>query len=202
MLPLWLTLVFFFFFGNLCTRNAPNDQPGLIIYTIWVPRRERGVALPPPETMTLSRFLRLYISLFIGIVCTSSVSLFLLVWVVNDPNISVDSLHHDFQTVYVLTTDQWSRNPQLRTAVELRWLWAFLSIVLTVGLFPNERLNQLLRWLAPVKVHVRTRTRFAGHFSQITLILIITQSTASINFERRMPWVSPCVYLQILQLIL
>jgi hypothetical protein len=109
-------LPWYFFIGHLCMRKATNGRPGLVIYSIWIPRRERRVASTSQETMTLSHFLRIYISLFVGIVCTSSVSLFLLVWIVNDSNVSVDSLHRDFQTVYILTTDQWSRNPQLRTA--------------------------------------------------------------------------------------
>jgi hypothetical protein len=100
MLPLWHTLVLF---PNLRARKASNNRPGLIIYSIWIPRRERRVTPTSPETMTLYNFLRIYISLLIGIVCTTSVSLFLLAWIVNDSNISFDSLHHDFQTVFVLT---------------------------------------------------------------------------------------------------
>ena len=107
--------------------------------------------------MTVRHLLRLSISLFLGIVCTGSVSLFLLLSIINDSNISVNSLHHDFQTVYIITADQWSRSPQLRTAVELRWLWASLSFTLTIGLLPKERANRLLGWLAAAKVYVRTR---------------------------------------------
>ncbi|KAF9778694.1 GPCR fungal pheromone mating factor [Thelephora terrestris] len=130
---------------------------GLVTYSIWAPRGEPRTSPASPETLTLYCFLRLYVSLFIGIVCTSSISLFLLAWVIDNSNISVNSLHHDFQTVYILTTDQWLRNPQLRTAVELRWLWISSSLVLAFGLFPNERAKQLFGWLASVKVYVRTR---------------------------------------------
>lgn len=146
-------------------REAPNDRPGLVVYSVWIPRQERRVASTSPETMALSHFLRIYISLFVGIVCTSCVSLFLLVWIVNNSNVSVDSLHRDFQTVYILTTDQWSRNPQLRIAIELRWLWISSGIVLAIGLFPNERANRLLRWL---------RTGLAAPFSRIVPTLTFT----------------------------
>jgi hypothetical protein len=99
-----------------------------------------------------------YVSLFIGIFCTGSISLFLLVWIVDRSNISVDLLRHDFQTVYILTTDQWSRNPHLRTAVELRWLWAFSNLTLLIGLFPQERTSQIHGWLASVEMYTRTRS--------------------------------------------
>lgn len=147
---------YFFSLKNLRARIVSDDRSGLVIYSLWVPRRQRRVSPTSTEMITLGQFLRIYISLFIGIICTSSVSLFLLVWIVNDSNISFDSLDHDFQTVYILTTDQWSSNPQLRAAIELRWLWVFSSIVLTIGLFPSERAHQLLRWLASIKTCVRT----------------------------------------------
>lgn len=131
---------------------------GLVIYSVWLPRREQRGTPVSPETLTLYHFLKIYISLFLGVVCTSSASLFLLVWITNNSHISIDSLHHDFQTVYVLTTDQWSRDPQLRTAIELRWLWASLSIVLAVGLFPNERAKKLFGLLVSAKLYIRTRT--------------------------------------------
>ena len=121
---------------------------------MWIPRREPRAVPTLPETMTLGRFLRIYISLFIGIVCTSSISLFLLAWIVNNQNISVNSLHHDFQTVYIVTTDQWLHNSQLRAAIELRWLWVSSSLALTIGLFPSEIANRLLRWLTSVKMYV------------------------------------------------
>lgn len=142
-----------------------NDRQGLVIYSIWVPRRA-GTTQTPPETITLCYFLRIYVSLFIGVVCTSSISLFVLIWIFSRSNISVDSLHHDFQTVYILTTDQWSHNPQLHTAIELRWLWLSSSIALTIGLFSNERTNRLIRWLTSVKVYIRMRS--VVHFSHIT----------------------------------
>jgi hypothetical protein len=119
--------------------------------------------------MTPYNFLRIYISLLIGIICTTSVSLFLLAWIINSSNISVDSLHHDFQTILVITADQWSHNPELRTAIDLRWLLLSSSIALMVGLFPNDRANRLLRWLASIKMYVRTR--FSAHPSRIALIL-------------------------------
>lgn len=70
--------------------------------------------------------------------------------------------------MYILTVDQWSHNPQLHTAIELRWLWAFSSIALTIGVFPRERATQILRWLASIKT--RVQTRFAARFSWITPI--------------------------------
>lgn len=102
--------------------------------------------------------LRLSISLFLGIICTSSFSLFFLLSILNNPKISVNSLHHGFQTVYTITTDLWSRNPQLRTAVELRWLWVSLSFALTIGLLPEGRADRLPGWLAVAKLYVRTRS--------------------------------------------
>lgn len=154
------------FFGNLCARSVSNDRQGLIIYSIWAPRGEQRATPASPETLTLCLFLRIYVSMFIGIVCTSSISLFLLAWIVNNSNASVNSLHHDFQTVFILTTDRWSRNPQLRTAVELRWLWVSSSVLLTIGLFPNERAKRLLGLLVSVKGYARTRlaTRFFPEF--------------------------------------
>lgn len=106
--------------------------------------------------MTLYRFLRIYISLFVGIVCTSSITLFLLVWIAENSHITADSLHRDFQTVYTLTTDQWLRDPQLRGAVELRWVWVSLALALAVGLFPEERANRIFYWLVSVQMYART----------------------------------------------
>lgn len=77
---------------------------------------------------------------------------------VGSADISVNSLHHDFQTVYIITTDQWSRNPQLHTAVQLRWIWASLGFGLTIGLFPKERVNRLLGWLMAARLYFRTRS--------------------------------------------
>jgi hypothetical protein len=147
----------FFIFGNLHARSASNNRPGLIIHFTRIPRRERGETVTPSGTMTFCHLLRLSISLFLGIVSTGSISLFLLLSIVNNSNISVNSLHHDFQTVYTITADRWLRNPQLRTEVELRWLWASLNFALTIGLFPKERADRLLGWLAAARVYVRTR---------------------------------------------
>jgi len=146
-----------YFFWGLCTRNSSHDRPGLVIHFICVPKREQGGTLTSFEAATLHT-LRLSISLFLGIVCTCSASLFLLLWIVNNSNISVNSLHHDFQTVYIVSADRWLRNPQLRTAVELRWLWAALGFALTIGLFPKERADRLLGWLAAAKLYIRTRS--------------------------------------------
>ena len=107
--------------------------------------------------MTLHHLLRLSTSLFLGVICTSSFSLLLLLSVVNNSNISVNSLHHDFQTVSIITTDQWSHNPQFRAAVELRWLWASLGFTLTIGLLPKERVDRILGWFAATKLYVRKR---------------------------------------------
>lgn len=95
--------------------------------------------------------------MFLGIVSTGSFSLFLLLLLVNTPGISVNSLHHDFQTISVIPTLQWSIVPPLRAAVELRWLWASLGPGLTVGLFPKERVDRVLRWLAAPRTYIRMR---------------------------------------------
>ncbi|KAF9651327.1 STE3-domain-containing protein [Thelephora ganbajun] len=158
---------------------------GLVIHLIWAPRRNEGVALMSPETMTFCHFLRLSVSTFLGIVCTSSISLFLLLWIINDSNISVNSLHHDFQTVYIITTDRWSRNPQLRTAVKLRWLWASMSFALTIGLFPKERADRLLGWLASAKVYARTRVWHRSTLNAIchgSLPVYISRSSSSSSY--------------------
>jgi len=112
--------------------------------------------------MTLRHFLRLSVSLFLGIICTTIVSLSLLLLVVNYPGISVNSLHHDFQTVQIVPVIQWSLIPPLRAAVELRWLWTSSSFTLSVGLFPKERLEWLVGLLASAKMYVRMR--LAGRF--------------------------------------
>jgi len=56
--------------------NASNDRSGLAIHSIWAPRRKQGTTPTSSETMTPCHFLRLSISLFLGIVCAGSVSLF------------------------------------------------------------------------------------------------------------------------------
>ena len=146
-----------------------------------------------PETLTLYHFLKIYISLFLGVVCTSSASLFLLVWITNNSHISIDSLHHDFQTVYVLTTDQWSRDPQLRTAIELRWLWASLSIVLAVGLFPNERAKKLFGLLVSAKLYIRTRQVVYYFCISPTLTVATELGTDQLQMWYAMD-LSPCIY--------
>jgi len=130
---------------------------GLLVHSIRTKRRKEGVTPTSTETMTRERLLRVSISLFLGTVCTSSIALFLLLRITSNSQISVDSLHHDFQTVYIITADQWTRNPWLRTAVELRWLWASLSVVLGIGLFPKERIGQVVGWFASVKMYIRMR---------------------------------------------
>ena len=151
--------------------------------------------------MTLHHLLRLSTPLFLGIMCTGSFSLFLLLSIVNNSDISVNSLHRDFQTVYIITTDQWSRNPQLRAAVELRWLWASLSFSLAIGLFPKERANRLFGWLAAPKLYVRARS--ADSFFQNTLHAQqgLRQSMAPINFGCRLPRISSRVRLPNFELI-
>lgn len=178
------------FFETLSMRSVSDDPQGLVIYSLWVPRGGQRTPTASPEALTLCRFLRMYISLCIGIVCTSSISLFLLVWIVDNSNISVNSLHHDFQTVYILTADQWSRNPQLRTAVELRWLWVFSSVVLTIGLFPNERARRLLGWLTSVKAYVRTRS--ATFFRVISMLTIRSERGTNRLQMRYAMELSPC----------
>jgi len=139
-------------------KKASNDRPGLAIHLIWVPRHKQGEIRQPSEVMTSHHLLRISTSMFLGIICTSSFSLFLLLSIVNNSSISVNSLHHDFQTVYIITTDRWSRNPQFRAAVELRWLWASLGFALTTGLLPKERADRLLGWWAATKLYVRVRS--------------------------------------------
>jgi hypothetical protein len=153
--PLWPTLVFFF---SPKSARRSNDRLGLITHLVLSQRRVQRAPSAPPEVVALSPSLRTLVSLFVGVICTSSVSLLLLVWIVNNnPNISVNSLHHDFQTVDILPTDQWFHNPKLRTAVELRWLCLSSSFALLIGLFPKERANRLLVWFVSVKVYFRTR---------------------------------------------
>ena len=140
---------------------------------------------------TLHHLLRPSISLFLGIICTSSFSLFLLLSIVNNSNISVNSLHHDFQTVYIITTDRWLRNPQFRAAVELRWLWASLGFALAIGLLPKERADRLLGWLVATKLYIRARS--ASFFllqNPLQTQRESRQNVASINFERCLSWVS------------
>jgi len=145
-------------FSEFTHKKASNDQPGLVIHLIWVPRHKQGETRKSSEVVTIHHLLRPSTSLFLGIICTSSFSLFLLLSIVNNSSISVNSLHHDFQTVYIITTDQWSRNPQFRAAVELRWVWASLGFALTIGLLPKERADRLLGWLAATKLYIRTRS--------------------------------------------
>jgi len=123
--------------------------------------------------MTFHHLLRLSTSLFVGIICTSSFSLFLLLSIVNNSNISVNSLHHDFQTVYIITADRWSRNPQLRAAVELRWLWASLGFALTIGLLPKERVDRLLGWFAATNLYVRARSAVFASSKYITSLTAV-----------------------------
>lgn len=146
-----------FFSSKSSRRETSNDQLGLIIHLVLSQGRGQRAPSAPPEMVALSHSLRTLASLFVGVVCTSSASLLLLVWIVNNPNISVNSLHHDFQTVDVLPTNQWSHNPKLRAAVELRWLWLSSSFALMIGLFPKERANRLLAWFVSVKMYFRTR---------------------------------------------
>lgn len=132
--------------------------------------------------------------MFLGIVCTSSIALFLLLWTTSKSGISVDSLHHDFQTVYIITTDQWTRNPRFRTAVELRWLWVALSFVFGIGLFPKERVGQVVGWFASVKMYIQMR--YVVRPAHGNSLLTIVQEMAQIRFECSLPWVPPRVHLQ------
>ena len=191
MLPLWPTLVLF---RDLHARNPSNDQLGLLGHSVWAKGRKEGITPTPTETMARERLLRVSISLFLGTVCTSSIALFLLLWITSNSRISVDSLHHDFQTVYIVTTDQWTRDPRLRTAVELRWLWASLSVVLGIGLFPKERVGQVVGWFASVKMYIRMR--FVARPTRRNSLLTIAQEMASIRFEFGLPWIPPRVHLQ------
>lgn len=141
-----------FLLGNSRPRNGSNHRPGLIIRLIWVSRRKRRGSRASSETITLPHLLRLPISLFLGIFSTCFFSLLLLLFLVNTPNISVDSLHHDFQTVSIVPAVQWWNIPPFRAAVELRWLWASLGPGLATGLFPKERADRILGFLtAPVR---------------------------------------------------
>ena len=148
-----------FLFGDPRARNASNGWSGLVIRFIWVSRQIQGEIPTSSGRTTLRHLLRLSISLFLGVALTGSFSLLLLLSIVNNTeNISVDSLHHDFQTIYVITTDQWLRNPQLHTAVELRWLWATLGLGLAIGLFPKERVDWILGLFAGIRLYIRKRS--------------------------------------------
>ena len=160
------------FFRDLHARNPSNDRPGLAIHSVWASRRRRGVTPTSSETVTLGHFLRLSISLFFGIFCTGSVSLFLLLGTVSSPGISVNSVHHDFQTVSIIPTAQWSLIPQLRNAVKLRWLWASLSFTLSAGLFPKERIDWVVGLLTSARMYFRMR--LATHFFNGNSTLTIT----------------------------
>jgi len=169
-----------------------NDRPGLTIHSFWTQRRRQGSTPTSSETMTLKHFLRLSISLFLGIICTTIVSLSLLLLVVNYPGISVNSLHHDFQTVQVVPVIQWSLVPPLRAAVELRWLWASSSFTLSVGLFPKERLEWIVGLLASAKMYVRMR--LADHFlNRNSTLTTMTEHGIDQSRMRTAMGLSPCI---------
>lgn len=135
------------------------------MHSFWASRRIQGATPTSPGAMTVWDFLRLSTSLFVGIICVISVSLPLLLLIVNIPGISVNSsLHHDFQTVSVVPVVQWSNVPGLRSAVELRWLWSSLNLTFFVGLFPKERIDRLVGWMKSVKMYFRMRS--AARFSR------------------------------------
>jgi len=146
--------------------------------------------------MTIKHFLRLSISLFLGIICTTIVSLSLLLLVVNYPGISVNSLHHDFQTVQIVPVIQWSLIPPLRAAVELRWLWASSSPTLSFGLFPKERLEWFVGLLASAKMYFRMR--LASHFLSGNSTLTIMTEHGIDQFRMRTAMdLSPCISLEL-----
>ena len=169
-----------------------NDQPGLAIHSFWTQRRRQGSTPTSSETLTLKHFLRLSISLFLGIICTAIVSLSLLLLVVSYPGISVNSLHHDFQTVQVVPVIQWSLVPPLRAAVELRWLWTSSSFTLSVGLFPKERLEWIVGLLASAKMYVRMR--FVDHFlNKNSTLTTMTEHGIDQSRMRTAMDLSPCI---------
>lgn len=160
---------------------------------IWARRRTQEVTQMLHETTRPRRSLRLFISLFIGIVCTSFVSLSLLLGIINSSDLSINSLHHDFQTVSIVPTAQWLLIPPFRAAIELRWLWTSLNFALSVGLFPKERIDWLFGWLASAKMYVRMR--LAAYFFNRDSTLTITTGHGIGQLQiRPATALSPCIF--------
>ena len=177
-------------------RKAANDRPGLITHFIWAPGFNQGETQKSYGAITLHHLLRVSTSLFLGIICTSSFSLFLLLSIVNNSKISVNSLLHDFQTVYIISTDRWSRSPQFRAAVELRWLWASLGFALAIGSLPKERADRLVGWLATAKLYIQERSANYCFRNTLHTQRGSRQGVAPVYFECCLPWVPSRVCLR------